>query len=77
MWRRNIQPRLAKISLGWANFQAMRRTNDDLGRKAGIDDKVLADQRGHSVGVSLEVYANSDLGQKLEAVRKLEAMVIQ
>lgn len=55
----------------------MRRTNDDLGRKAGIDDKVLADQRGHSVGVSLEVYANSDLGQKLEAVRKLEAMVIQ
>ncbi len=77
VWRRNIQPRLAKIGLGWANFQVMRRANDNLGRKAGIDDKVLADQRGHTVGVSLDVYANSDLGQKLEAVRKLEAMVIQ
>ena len=77
VWRRRIQPRLAKIGLEWANFQVMRRTNDDLGRKAGIDDKVLADQRGHSVGVSLEVYASSDVGQKVEAVRKLEATVIQ
>jgi hypothetical protein len=30
-----------------------------------------------SLRVSFDVYANSDLGQKLEAVRKLEAMVIQ
>jgi hypothetical protein len=55
----------------------MRRANASLGRKAGIDDKVAADQRGHGLGVSLDFYANSDLSQKVEAVRKLEALVIQ
>jgi len=77
LWRRNIQPRLESIGLGWASFQVMRRANASLGRKAGIDDKVAADQRGHGLGVSLDVYANSDLSQKMEAVRKLEAVVIQ
>lgn len=33
------------------------------GRKAGIDDKVAADQRGHGIGVSLDVYASSGLAQ--------------
>jgi hypothetical protein len=75
VWRRNIRPRLETIGLEWANFQVMRRTNGNLGRKGGIDDKVLADQRGHGVGVSLEVYASSDLDQKLEAVRKLEQVI--
>jgi len=55
----------------------MRRANASLGRKAGIDGKVAADQRGHGLGVSLDVYANSDLSQKMEAVRKLEAVLIQ
>lgn len=77
LWRRNIQPRLEKVGLGWASFQVMRRANASLGRKAHIDDKVAADQRGHGLGVSLDVYANSDLSQKIEAVRKLEAVVIQ
>jgi hypothetical protein len=77
LWRRNIHPRLAKIGLGWADFQVMRRANANLGRKAGIDDKVAADQRGHGLGVSLGVYANSDLGQKRDAVRRLVAVVIQ
>jgi hypothetical protein len=30
-----------------------------LSRKAKIDDKVAADQRGHGLGVSLEVYSIS------------------
>lgn len=75
LWRRNIQPRLQKVGLGWASFQVMRRANANLGRRAGVDDKVAADQRGHGIGVSLDVYANSDLSQKVEAVRKLEAVV--
>lgn len=75
--RRNVRPRLECIGLGWVDFQVMRRANASLGRKAGIDDKVAADQRGHGLGVSLDVYANSDLSQKVEAVRKLEAVVIQ
>jgi hypothetical protein len=40
-----------------------------------VDDKVSADQRGHGLGVSLGVYAISDLEQKIEAVMKLEAEV--
>lgn len=77
VWRRSIQPQFEKIGLGWANFQAMRRANTSLGRKYGVDDKVAADQRGHSVGVAIEVYACSDLSQKIAAVRNLESSVLQ
>ncbi len=58
------------------NFQVLRRTNASLSRKAKVDDKVSADQRGHGLGVSLSVYAISDLDQKIEAVTKLESAVI-
>ena len=77
LWRRNIQPRLEKIGLEWASFQVMRRSNASLGRKAKIDDKVAADQRGHGLGVSMDVYASSDLSQKVEAIRQLEKFVVQ
>jgi integrase len=75
--RRFLQPRLAKIGLGWVTFQVMRRTNASLSHKRGIDPKVAADQRGHGLGVALEVYAQADLEQKLEAVRALDLAVIQ
>jgi hypothetical protein len=55
----------------------MRRSNASLGRKARIDDKVAADQRGHGLGVSMDVYASSDLSQKVEAIRQLETFVVQ
>lgn len=69
-------PKLEKVGLGWATFQVLRRTNASLSRKANVDDKVAADQRGHGLGVSLEVYSLSDLEQKIEAVNRLEAEVI-
>jgi uncharacterized small protein (DUF1192 family) len=77
LWRRNMLPRLQSIGLGWAIFQVMRRTNASLSRKAKVDDKVAADQRGHGLGVSLEVYSQSDLEQKIEAVNRLEAEVVK
>jgi integrase len=77
LWRRNMLPRLQSIGLGWATFQVMRRTNASLSRKAKVDDKVAADQRGHGLGVSLEVYSLSDLEQKIEAVNRLEAEVVK
>ena len=77
LWRRNMLPKLEKIGLGWATFQVMRRTNASLSRKAKVDDKVAADQRGHGLGVSLEVYSQSDLEQKIEAVNRLEAEVVK
>ena len=75
-WKRKIRPRLSQIGLGWVNFQVLRRTNASLSRKANVDDKVSADQRGHGLGVSLGIYAISDLDQKIEAVTKLESAVI-
>jgi integrase len=77
IWRRYIQPRLESLGLEWATFQVLRRTNASLSRKAKIDDKVSADQRGHTLGVSLEVYSISDLEQKIDAVTRLESEVIQ
>ena len=71
-----MKPRLATVGLDWATFQVLRRTNASLSRKAKIDDKVAADQRGHGLGVSLEVYSISDLEQKIEAVKRLESEVI-
>lgn len=75
-WRRNMRPRLEKVGLGWATFQVLRKTNASLSKKAGVDPKVAADQRGHGVGVSLEVYTNSDIEQKRNALKLLEAAVL-
>lgn len=77
IWNRQIKPKLEKIGLEWATFQVLRRTNASLSRKAKIDDKVSADQRGHGLGVSMEVYSHSDLEQRSEAVNRLESEVIQ
>jgi integrase len=77
LWNRCMRPKLESVGLEWATFQVLRRTNASLGRKALIDDKVAADQRGHGLGVSLEVYSISDLQQKIEAVKKIESEVIQ
>jgi hypothetical protein len=74
---REVRPRLEKFGLEWVNFQVLRRTNASLSRKAKVDDKVSADQRGHGPGVSLGVYSISDLEQKVEAVTKLESEVIE
>jgi integrase len=76
IWRRFMLPKLKSVGLEWATFQVLRRTNASLSRKANVDDKVAADQRGHGLGVSLEVYAVSDLQQKIDAVTKLESVVI-
>jgi len=77
LWSRQMRPKLETIGLEWATFQVLRRTNASLSRKAKIDDKVSADQRGHGLGVSMEVYSHSDLEQKSEAVKRLESEVIQ
>jgi integrase len=75
VWRRSMYPVLEKIGLEWATFQVLRKTNASLSKKAGVDPKVASDQRGHGLGVSLEVYTSSDLEQKRAALRALEAAV--
>ena len=77
LWRRSMQPKLETVGLEWAAFQVLRKTNASLSKKAGIDPKVASDQRGHGIGVSLEVYTTSGLEQKRAAVNRLEAAVFQ
>jgi hypothetical protein len=72
-----MKPKLDKIGLGWATFQILRKTNASLSKKYGVDPKVASDQRGRGIGVSMEVYTSSDLEQKREAVKKLEAAVLR
>jgi hypothetical protein len=47
-----------------------------LGHGAKVDPKVSADQRGHGIGVSLDVYTRSSLGQKAIAAEQLEDSVL-
>lgn len=74
--RRNMSQRLKPLGLEWVDFQVMRRTHASLSRKAGIDPKVVADQLGHGIGVSLDVYTKSDLQQRTMAVTRLESEVM-
>lgn len=63
--------------MDWVNFQVIRRANESFGHKGSADPKVSADQRGHDLGVSMDVYTRSDLAQKLQLVAKIEALVLQ
>ena len=76
VWYRHMKPRLEPLGLGWANFQALRRTHASLGHKAGIDPKVSADQRGHGIGVALDVYTKAALATRAEAARQLEESIL-
>jgi len=67
----------AQVGLGWVTFEVLRRTHGTLSKKIAVDPKVLADQRGHGLGVSLEIYPISDFDQKKQAVQKLESAVIR
>jgi integrase len=77
IWRRNMQPTLAKVGLGWANFQVMRRTHATLMRQMKADPKAVADQLGHSLDVSLNVYAQSPVSVRQPLVNELEKLVIK
>jgi integrase len=77
VWQRNMQPKLKVVGLGWANFLVMRRTFLTRAKAAGCDPKVAADQAGHDIGVSVDVYTQSTLDSKLELVNRLERSLLQ
>jgi integrase len=72
-WRRWIAPKLKVVGLDWVDFHVMRRTHASLMRELQVDPKVVADQLGHSVDVDLNVYTQTGLGQRKEAVNALES----
>ena len=75
-WRRSMYPALAKAGLGWANFLVMRRTHASLMKALGVDGKLVADQLGHSLDVNQNVYTQSSVEIRLEAVNKLEKSLL-
>jgi len=80
MWRDNllrryIRPALEKVGLGWVDFKVMRRSNATLGH-GKVDPKVAADQRGHDIDVSMNVYTKTDIKQRAAVARKLENVVL-
>ena len=75
LWRRNFEPKLKTIDLGWANFQVMRRSFASLAKQAGVDAHTRSAHMGNSVDVNENEYAVSSFEARLAAVRKLEASV--
>lgn len=71
VWYRGMRPKLKRIGLDWANFQALRRTHASLGHEVGVDPKVAADQRGHGIGVALDVHTKAALTKRAEAAKQL------
>jgi integrase len=73
---RYIRPRLKKVGLDWVNFQVMRGTYSSLMPEMDVDPKVVADLMGHDVNVNLNVYTQTSIETKLEAVDVLESAFV-
>lgn len=72
VWRRNMLPKLQAVGLEWCNFQVMRRTHSTIMRQLGADPKMVADQLGHSLDVSLNIYTQSAVASRVAIVNQLE-----
>ena len=75
-WRRDIAPKLKTVGLGWVNFHVLRRTHSSLMRELEVDPKTVADQLGHTVDVNLNVYTQTSLQRRKQAVDALESAVV-
>jgi len=71
-WRRRIGPKLEAAGLGWVSFQVMRRTHSSLMNDLKVDPKIVADQLGHTLDVNQNIYTQSGLERRKEAVDSLE-----
>ena len=73
---RRIRPALKTINFEWVDFHVLRRTHSSLMRELGIDPKLVADQQGHTLDVNLNVYTETSLEKRLEAVEQLESAFV-
>jgi integrase len=76
MLNRHIRPRLKTVGLEWVEFRVMRRTHSSLMNEKGVNPKLIADQQGHGVDVNLNVYTQSSVESRIEALRTLESAFI-
>ena len=71
-WRRSIKPTLDKLQLNGVTFQALRRTCASTLNNLGIDGKLVADQLGHTLDVSTNVYTKTGIQRQNAAITLLE-----
>ena len=76
VWRRNIKPKLTKAGLDWIDFHVLRRSHSSLMRELNVDPKLVADQQGHTLDVNMNVYTQTSLESRLDAVNTLESALI-
>jgi len=78
MMARYIRPKLKRegVDLGWVDYRVMRRTHSSLMNAQGIDPKVIADQQGHTVDVNLNVYTQTSMESRREAVEALASAFV-
>ena len=75
VWRRNFQPKLKAVGLGWVDFHVFRRTHSTLMRESGADPKTVADNMGHTLDVNQNVYTQTPLNMRKDAVNALASKV--
>ena len=73
---RYIRPALKSIGLDWVDFHVLRRTHASLMRELGVAPKVVADQQGHTLDVNLNVYTETSLQKRVEAIEQLESAFV-
>jgi len=71
--RRHIGPQLQAAGLGWVDFHVMRRTHATLMNEIHDDPQMVADQLGHTLDVSQNVYTRASVARRKEAVDALES----
>lgn len=75
VWRRHIGPHLKSVGLDWVDFHVMRRTHASLMNEIHDDPKLVADQLGHTLDVSQNVYTRASVNRRKVAVDALESML--
>lgn len=73
LWRRHIGPPLKAAGLDWVDFHVMRRTHATLMNEINDDPKMVADQLGHTLDVSQNVYTRASLAKRKKAVDAFES----
>ena len=73
LWRRHVAPQLQAAGLGWVDFHVMRRTHATLMNELHDDPKMVADQLGHTLDVSQNVYTRKSVAKRKLAVDALES----
>jgi integrase len=71
-WRRAIKPAIDTLKMTGVTFQALRRTCASTLNNLGIDGKLVADQLGHTLDVSQNVYTKSGIARQHQAIQQLD-----